>query len=287
MAALAESERNLRESVVANERSGSGRAELERKLAEVDDARQQIAKALAESDLTVRNLEQRLGESTRLAGESAGRQKAELAGLHDALESARREAVQMRAQSDAAAEDFRLRLLALEAHVDAVSNERHRVEDERDAHARTSAAAEERARQAAAARDEVLAKVEDERARLAQEFAGELRKKADELDSARDAIDSLERENAEAKAGRDAAVRQRDELARRITRITDEQKRLLDGLADPETFDPGPRSVRAATVKPNIVEMSDADILPPLRERVITLPPARPVPVAPPKVRTI
>jgi hypothetical protein len=33
--------------------------------------------------------------------------------------------------------------------------------------------------------------------------------------------------------------------------------------------------------------MSEAEILPPQRERTINLQPARPVPVAPPKVRTV
>ena len=40
-------------------------------------------------------------------------------------------------------------------------------------------------------------------------------------------------------------------------------------------------------MKPHIIEMSDGDLLPPQKERVINLPPARPVTVAPPKVRTV
>ena len=299
---LAETERNLRESAAANERSGIERADMERKITEVDDARHQLGEALAQSEANVKNIETKLAEVTRDAGENAGRHTDEVAGLRDALESSLRETGELRAKADAAAEDFRMRLLALESHVDAVSSERHRLEDERDANARAHAAAQEEAGKIAAARDESLAKAEAERARhahelaqaevervrLAQELAEEQRKKADELDSARIAIATLERENAEAKAAHDAAARQRDELARRLTRIADEQKRLIENFADPQTADPVQRSVRPATiVKQHVVEMTDADILPPQRDRPINLPPARPMHVTPPKVRTL
>ena len=128
---------------------------------------------------------------------------------------------------------------------------------------------------------------EAERARLAQELGEELRKKNDELAVTRNAIAALERENAETKSAQDGVTRQRDELARRIARITGEQKRLLDDLADPATIDPGQRSVRSVPAKQHVVELSQADILPPQRDRAINLPPPRPVPVAPPKVRTL
>ena len=297
MAAQAETDRKLRESSAAIARGASERADIERKITEVDDARQQIGKALEESETAVRILEHRIGEVTQDAEKEAGEQRIELARLRDSLESARQETVQLRAKSDAGAEDFRMRLAALEAQTGA----------ERDALARVLAGAESESRQIAIARDEALAKAEAERAhhaqeladalakaeaeraRLAQELTAELGNRTAEIESARSAIAALEREKAEAKAAHEVAARQRDEFARRIARITGEQKRLLEDLADTQAPEGGQPSVRPSSkpAKTHIVEMSNADILPPQRDRVINLPPARPAPIAPPKVRTI
>ncbi len=57
---------------------------------------------------------------------------------------------------------------------------------------------------------------------------------------------ALEREMAEARAANEALTRQRDELARRIARVTGEQKRLLDDLAEPSPADAGQRSGQSA-----------------------------------------
>jgi colicin import membrane protein/SWI/SNF-related matrix-associated actin-dependent regulator 1 of chromatin subfamily A len=266
------------------ERTAAERAEQDRNLAAVDDARQQLSAALAESERTVKDLAQKLGEATRTNGHTAERQKAEMNEMRDALETAHHEAEQWRMKFSAAQDDFMRRLVALEEKITAVSADRQRVvaeaEAARAAHARELAAAAEEARRAAAAREEAAAKAEAERALHVQEIARE-------LEEARNDITALERENAAAKAAREAIARQRDDLARRIARITDEQKRILDDLAEPEASEPGQRSVRPAVVKPHIVELSDSDLLPSQRERVINLPPARPAPIAPPKVRTI
>src|SRR5207244_2940537 len=101
------------------------------------------------------------------------------------------------------------------------------------------------------------------------------------------ALAVLDRETTKTKAERDAIARERDELAQRIARISDGQRRIMEGLGELENADISQRSVLPAAAKPHIVEMSDADLLPVEKERVIKLPPARPVTIAPPKVRTV
>ena len=233
-------------------------------------------------------LEQKLGSVLRENEQDAELRNAELTGMREALEAARRETAQLQAKENAAAEDFGKRLRSLEDHAAAVAAERQRAETERDSLAKAFADAVEDAKKAAHAHGEALANAEAGRTRQARELADAIRKKSDELESARAIIAVLERENAEGRTAHETTSRHRDEIAHRMTRVTDEHKRLLDELATSGPSESAPRSVLPAPAKPhNLVEMSEAEILPPQRERTINLQPARPVPVAPPKVRTV
>ena len=248
------------------EHSSVERTEQDRKLAAVDDARHQLAEALAASERTVKHLESELGETTRNSVQAAEHQKAEMAGLRAELDGARQEAEQARRHSNAVQWDFQQRLAALEEKAVAANAE---------------------AQVAAAAREEALAKAETERARIAAEAEQEIRRKAGELEVAHSALAALERENIESKAVQESIARQRDELARRIARASEEQRRILEGLTEAEIPGASQRSVLPSVVPPHIVEMSDADLVPVQKERVIKMPPARPVTIAPPKVRTV
>jgi chromosome segregation ATPase len=126
-------------------------------------------------------------------------------------------------------------------------------------------------RQKIAAREEALAKAEAERARHADNVAEELRKKSEDLEEARKVIALLERESSERKAALDDLSKQRDEPAQRFA--------ASEAAVAPQ------RPAHPPVVKPHIAELPAADFLPVQMEHGIKLQPARPVPVAPPKVR--
>ena len=237
----------------------------------MDDARQQLSQSLAASERTVKDLEQKLADASVATAQKVERQKAEYAQMRSALDGARRENEQVKHRLSASSEDFKRQVAALEQKVSALNAEKQsmaaQLQTDRDASQKAIAAAAEESRAVAMQRNAAIAQLEAESARQIEELA------------------AVEREFANARTDRESLVRQRDELSRRINRITDEHKRLLDDLSDPGETDVPQRSLRPPPVRPHVIEVPDTNLFRPESERVINLPPARPVNVAPPKVR--
>jgi septal ring factor EnvC (AmiA/AmiB activator) len=208
--------------------------------------------------------------------------------LRAALKQSKREAEQAAAELRAIKDDLNRRILASEQRIDALTSENLRaaaeIQAEREAYARALADGREEAHTIAMQRDEALAQVEAERAIRARELEEALREKAAEMEAASKEIAALERELESTRTDRETVARQRDELNRRIGHITEEQTRLLDNLRESTLSDHPQRSIRPPAPKTHVVEMTDSDLVPATPQRIVNLPPARPAPIAPPKV---
>ena len=125
-------------------------------------------------------------------------------------------------------------------------------------------------RQVAAARDE------GEAALVA---AG--RRHEEQASRARQEIAALQTE-------RDNLSQQRDELLRRLNRITEEHKRLLDDLTAEPRVVPPPASAGEDFQPTNVIEVSMPEVLPPDQaSNGIAIPRIRPMAVPPPRISTL
>jgi chromosome segregation ATPase len=85
---------------------------------------------------------------------------------------------------------------------------------------------------------------------------------------------------------RDNLAQQRDELLRRLSRISEEQKRLLDNLASTPQVMPPP-SIVEERPPANIIEVNIPEVLPPESGNGIAIPRVRAMSIPPPKVHTL
>ena len=256
-----------------HEQTGAERAELAAKLTAAEQARQQFSESVGASDRTVKDLERKLEAAAHAAAESEERQKSDFARVQSALESERRENEEHKQRLAALQDDFQHRIRVIEEQLVAASTEKQSVaaqlHSEQEARSKAVAAAAEERQALSQQRDVAVSQLEAERTRRTEELA------------------AVTRELEKTISDREQLARQRDELSRRIGRITDEHKRLLDDMSDTPEIDARQRSVRAPEVKPQIVDATDSISFPPEAERTVNLPPARPASVPPPKVRTL
>jgi chromosome segregation ATPase len=101
----------------------------------------------------------------------------------------------------------------------------------------------------------------------------------DHASSARMEIATLQTE-------RDNLSQQRDELLRRLTRVTDEHKRLLNDLTAEPKIVPPPAAMEEVP-SANVIEVSIPEVLPPDKGNGIAIPRIRPMAIPPPRISTL
>jgi hypothetical protein len=84
-----------------------------------------------------------------------------------------------------------------------------------------------------------------------------------------------------ARGDRDNLAQQRDELLRRLSRITDEHRSLLDELVTPVPVNERP--ARPSTPTPTVIEV-EPEVFTLEPEKAVNMPRIRPVSPPPPKV---
>ena len=129
-------------------------------------------------------------------------------------------------------------------------------------------------RSAHAAREQVAAELEAERARRQGDIAAAMRDRDEALRAAEQELTRIEQELARTRDQRDIFKREKDELARRVSQVTEQQKRMLDDIATGLGHTP-PSAPRP--VAPSVIEV-------PSEEGNIHLQRVRPVPIRPPQV---
>jgi chromosome segregation ATPase len=126
-------------------------------------------------------------------------------------------------------------------------------------------------------RDQAVAELAEEKARRDAEIANALREREDALRAAGTELAKLEQELSRAREQRDIFKREKDELARRISQVTEQQKRMLDdisaGLGHSAPPTPRPPQTSVFEVTPD--------------DGNINLPRIRPVQVRPPQVKVL
>ena len=105
------------------------------------------------------------------------------------------------------------------------------------------------------------------------------RRHEEESSRARRELENLQTE-------RDNLAQQRDELLRRLSRIGEEQKRLLDDLATAPQVMPPPTIVEDRPPA-NVIEVNIPEVLPPEPGNGIAIPRVRAMAIPPPKVHTL
>ncbi len=255
----------------------------EQKLQASEKARQEVTQALAKSDLTAASLRQEVEQARAATDEATKHAGSSTAALRRELEEARK------ASSEATA--------AARKEAAAVAEELSQRDAAKADLQRELAAAKADLQQARHAQAELTADIDKMRAAASmtrgdweqklQATAAEGRLAAARLDEERTARSSasaeladLRRELAAARLEGDNLSHQRDDLLRRLSRITDEHRNLLDELSTPV---PGAERPVRPMPTPTVIEV-EPEVFTQEPEKTVNLPRIRPVPLPPPKV---
>ncbi len=255
----------------------AAKAEWARKIESVDEARRQIGTRLDDREQAIRLLQEKLGQTDHVQD----RHKADLADLRQAIDAARRENEQLGARAAASEQQLRDEIASLTQKMEQLIGEKHQLNarmEQLDAAQREQlelAAVE--TRNAHAAREEVAAELEAERTRRQGDIAVALRDRDEALRAAGQELTRIEQELARTRDQRDIFKREKDDLARRVSQVTEQQKRMLDDIATGLGHTP-PSAPRPVT--PSVIEV-------PAEEGNIHLQRVRPVPIRPPQVKIL
>ena len=267
------------------EQHNTARADWERKLEAIDDARRQMSGRLDEREQTIRLLEEKLTQAN--AGQE--RQKDDLAELRNTLDAARRECESTGTRGAANERQLRDEIAALTRKVEELVADKNRLsghagEQEsinREAQARTEAESHARFEAVCAARDAVSRELEAERARRQDDIAAALKEREEALRNAVGELGRIEQELARTRDQRELFKREKDDLARRIAQITEQQKRMLDDMAAGLGHAPvTPPRVMPMPAPTTVFEVKAEDTN-------VSLPRIRPVQIRPPQVKVL
>ena len=255
----------------------AAKAEWARKIESVDEARRQIGTRLDDREQAIRLLQEKLGQTDHVQD----RHKADLADLRQAIDAARRENEQLGARAAASEQQLRDEIASLTQKMEQLIGEKHqlnaRMEQLDAAHREQLELAAVETRNAHAAREEVAAELEAERTRRQGDIAAALRDRDEALRAAGQELTRIEQELARTRDQRDIFKREKDDLARRVSQVTEQQKRMLDDIATGLGHTP-PSAPRP--VAPSVIEV-------PSEEGNIHLQRVRPVPIRPPQVKIL
>ena len=232
---------------------------------------------------------------------AAAKERDELAAaLTEERDVARRESAAVAQRLAAMALESDEKLGALQAQLEARTQEKDTLWTELEAARQTfnsqSAVFAREVKALAKQRDEALAALDNARANLQEKAAALARERVALEGAVEDVKQRTDRELARLRRERDVLVRQRDDLRTRITRMVEEQNKLLEELGTqparsrhhPSDVSPEPPPGREA----NVIDIHEADVVKdPGSEDPSTSgvrpPRVRPVPIPPPNVRIL
>jgi hypothetical protein len=159
-------------------------------------------------------------------------------------------------------------------------------------------------------RDDALAQLDAERARLAGKTNDFEKERAAFAVAENETKSRAERDLARLRRERDSIAQQRDSLRERIEKLVDEQRQLLEDITAQATFtamkhengtvtpepvpepEPTPMTPKAREPKKkesNVIDISEAEIVSPVQyeEGRLKIPRVRPVVIPPPQVRVL
>ena len=244
------------------------KADLERKLEAVDEGRRQMSSRLDDRDQAIRLLEEKVNS----AEAAQQQQKAELTELRNSLTSAEQEKEQIAGSALSSERLLDGEIASLTQKVEQL------VADKAELNERVAAIESSRrteSENAAAALDHAVSELEAERARRESERTTAVRERDDALRSAGQEIIRIEQELSRTREQRDILKREKEELARRVSQVTEQQKRMLDDIATGLGHTPAsaPRPPMATVIE---VTPEDSNF---------NIGRVRPVPVRPPQVK--
>ena len=259
----------------------AARAALEQKLKAAEASREEVTQSLSRVERDGASLRHELEEARAASAEASRREAAAAAALRRELEEARRSA-------NTAAEAARRELEAARREIEAAKNLQRELQtvqgdlqQARNAQAELTGDLDKMRAAASAARG-------DWEQKLAT-AAAETRSAAARLDEERTAraasaaeLSDLRRDLAAAREESDHLAQQRDDLLRRLSRITDEHRSLLDEISPPSGA-AAPRAARPSTPTPTVIEV-EPEVFTQETEKTVNLPRIRPVQIPPPRV---
>ena len=261
----------------------AARAEWEKKLGSVDEARRQMSGRLDDREQAIRLLEEKLTQAN--VGQESHR--GELAELRTALDRAHQEAEAVAQRASANEGNLRAEMAVAARKLEELTAQKQQsdgraveVESQsRDERARIEADFRAQFEALTAARDAVLRELDAERTGRQDAIAAALAAREEASKNAIAELGRIEQELVRTREQRELFKREKDELARRIAQITDQQKRMLDDMAAGLGHAPvtPPRPVAQP---PSVFEVTP-------EETNVNLPRIRPVQIRPPQVKIL
>lgn len=261
----------------------TARAEWDKRLESVDEARRQMSGRLDEREQAIRLLEEKLAQS------DSGHQShhAELSEMRSALETARLEGEAFKARATANELQLRDDIAAVNRKIGELIAEQQQsggrsseMESKfREERERIESEFLARIDALTSARDAVFSDLEAERSGRQDAIAGALKEHEEALKTALTELARIEQELARTRDQRETVKREKDELARRIAQITDQQKRMLDDMST--------GLGNAPVTPPRVVAQPAAVFEVSPEEANVSLPRIRPVQVRPPQVKIL
>lgn len=253
----------------------AAKADLERKLEAVDEGRRQMSSRIDDRDQAIRLLEEKVHSA-----ESAKEQhKAEVAELRNSLTAAEQEKEQIANSATSSERLLDQEISSLTQKVEQLVAEKgqlnSRIAEIESNHRTESENVAAALRTAEAARNHAVSECEAERARRESDSAAATRDREEALRSAGQEIIRMEQELSRTREQRDVLKREKEELTRRVTQVTEQQKRMLDDIATGLGHTPA-STPRHST--PSVIEVTP-------EESPFNIARVRPVPVRPPQVK--